>query len=96
LQVVLPQFGVSDVGGVVERPAHGGLVLPLAAGCRLLHHSRLRLSLPGPLSVWRLRDTRRKLGTQPEKNRLYHDVLKKVTHLLNAFYKTLRACEKLR
>lgn len=68
MQVVLPQFGVSDVGGVVERPAHGGLVQTLAAGCGLLHHSGLRLSLPGPLSeLWRLRDARRKLGTQPER-----------------------------
>ena len=70
LQVVLPQFGVSDVGDVVERSAHGGLVLTLAAGCGLQHHSGLRLSLPGPLSeLWRLRDARGELRTQPERNR---------------------------
>lgn len=68
LQVVLPQFGVSDVGDVVERPTHNGMVLMLASGGGLLHYSRLRLSLPGPLGkLWRLRDARRKLGTQPER-----------------------------
>lgn len=68
MQVVLAQFGVSDVGGVVKRTAHCGLVLTLAAGCGLLHYSGLRLSLPEPLSELRwLRDARRKLGTQPER-----------------------------
>lgn len=68
MQVVLPQFGVSDVGDVVERSAHDGLVLTLAAGCGLRHHSGLRLSLPGPLSeLRRLRDARGELGTQPDR-----------------------------
>ena len=66
LQVVLPQLGVSDVGDVVERPAHNGLVLTLAPGYGLLHPSGLGLGLPGTLSELRgLRDARRKLGTQP-------------------------------
>lgn len=70
MQVVLPQFGVSDVGDVVERPAHGGPVLTLAAGVWPRRHSGLRLSLPGPLSeLWRLRDPWRELGAQPGKNR---------------------------
>lgn len=70
MQVVLPQFGVSDVGDVVEWSAHDRLMLTLAAGCGLLHRTGLRLSLPGPLcKLWRLRDARRELGSQPERER---------------------------
>lgn len=55
LEVVLPQFGVSDVGNMVERPTDG-LVLILAPGVFF------RLSVPGLLSkLWRLRDTWREL-----------------------------------
>lgn len=63
LKVVLPQFGVSDVGNMVERPTDG-LVLILAP------EVFFRLSLPGLLSkLWGLRDTWRELWTQPERRK---------------------------
>lgn len=70
MQVVLPQFGVPDVGDVVERAAHDGLVLTLPHGCGLRYQSGLRLRLPGSLSkLWRLRDASGELGTKPERER---------------------------
>lgn len=76
LQVVLPQFGISDVGDVVQRPPHRGLVLTLAAGRGRLHRSGLRLRLPRPLSeVRRLRDASRQLWPQPEEQRKHRAVV---------------------
>lgn len=55
LKVVLPQFGVSDVGNMVERSTDG-LVLILTPGVFF------RFSFPWLLSkLWRLRDTWREL-----------------------------------
>lgn len=63
LQVVLPQLRVSDVGDVVERSPHDGLVLALSTGCGIRHHLGLRLGLPGWLrKARRLRHTSRQLG----------------------------------
>lgn len=70
-KVVLPQLRVSDVRDVVEGSTHNCLVLELAAGCSLLQHSARWLCLPGPFcKLWRLRDTSRQLGSQPEAQRI--------------------------
>lgn len=55
LEVVLPQFRVSNVGGVVKRTADGSVLILAPGVC-------FRLSLPGLLGkLWSLGDTRREL-----------------------------------
>lgn len=63
LEVVLPQFGVSDVGSVAKRTANGSVLILVPGVC-------FRLSLPGLLGkLWRLGDTCRELWSQPKREK---------------------------